>query len=88
MCLRLGDVVLQSIGRPADRARSHPVLAAGMDHDWQLMLLSRGVNGPKVSASKQRFALHDNQYRHEPLVASKPFDLLDRKGWGLHGHLD
>ena len=86
--LRLGDVVLEPIGRPADRARRHAVLAAGMDRERQLVALGRRVDRPEMAAAEQRLALRQHQDRHEAGIARQPLDLLDGEVRRLHRHDD
>ena len=88
MRLCLGDVVLQPIGRPTDRAWSHAILAPRMDGYGQPVLLRGSVDGPIVAAAEEGFALHQHQHGHETLVLGAPLDLIDGEVRGLHRHDD
>ena len=82
--LRLGNIVLEPIGRPADRARRHAILAAGMDGQRKLVALGCRIDRPEVAATQQGLALDQHQDRDETGVVRPPLDLLAGKVWRLH----
>ena len=57
MGLCLGNVVLEPIGRPADGAWRHAVLAARVHGERQLVALGCLVHRPEVAPAEQRLAL-------------------------------
>ena len=69
--LRLGEVIFVAIGRPADRARRAPILAAGMNSDRQFVFLGGLIHRPVVPPPQQRFALRQHQHGDERLSSAR-----------------
>ncbi len=76
--LRVGDIVLDVVARPAERGHRLPVAGARMDADRQVMLLRRGEQRPPVPAPERRLLHGDELDLHEALVGRAALDLVDR----------
>ena len=86
--LRLGDVILDVIGTPADRGRRVVVGAAGMDADRQAMLLSRGVDRPVGAFAERHVTHHKHQHLDEARIFRTALDLRHRLLDALYGYHD
>ena len=86
--LRLGDVILDVIGAPADRGRRVVIARAGMDADGEAMPLGGGVDRP-VGAFSQGHVAHDqHQDLDKAMIGGATLDLGDGFFDALHGDDD
>ena len=86
--LRLRRVILDVIGRPAERRHRVAVGRTGMDADRQSVALGRGIDRPEVPPSKRHLLHRQDQHLDEAPVLGAALDLVHRVFGVLHRHDD
>ncbi len=86
--LRLGGVVLQVVGGPAERGDRMSIGAAGMNPDRQVVAFGGRIDRPEVATPKRHLAHREHQHLDETRIAGATLDLVDREFDILQRHHD